>query len=99
MMVKGDMLVYLAKSDWRLVSILTFIFGRTTEAGLCANAKKNTEKQKEIRQSKREQRKDQEDNYILVERSVYSARLGLIILISLTKLLLTLILTFIYKMT
>ena len=39
---------------------------------ICASAKKNLEKQKKIRQSERVQRKDQEDNYTLVEGSIYS---------------------------
>ena len=44
---------------------------------LCASAKKNTEQQKKkIRQSKRVQRKDQEDNYKLGEGSLYSAGAG-----------------------
>ena len=43
---------------------------------VCANAKKNTEKQKNNKQSKRAQRKDQEDNYKWVKGSVYSTRFG-----------------------
>ena len=45
MMVKGDMLVYLARWDWMLLSILTFIIGRTTQAGYVL-ALKRTRKSK-----------------------------------------------------
>ena len=44
---------------------------------ICASAKKTSEKQKKkIRQSKRVQRKDQEDNYTLVKGSIYSMGWG-----------------------
>ena len=67
---------------------------------ICASAKKNTEKQNKIRQSKRAQRKDQENNYKLVEGSVYCVRAGFDhFLVNLGKLKLLSLLTLIYKMT
>ena len=75
MMGKEDM-VYLARWDWMLVSIFTFIFKRKTSAGYVP-VLKEYEKAKKIKQSKMTQRKDQEDNYKLVEGSVYSVGLGL----------------------
>ena len=43
---------------------------------ICASAKKKLGKQKKIRQSKRVQRKDHEDNYTFVEGSIYSVEGG-----------------------
>ena len=43
---------------------------------ICACAEKNKERQKKIKQSKRVQRKDQEDNHKLGEGSVYNSRAG-----------------------
>ena len=72
---------------------------RTTPAGY-VSALKNTEKTKQIRQSKRVQRNDQEDNFKLREGSVYSAGAEFDnFLVNLTSLVLSLLLTFIHKMT
>ena len=60
--------VYLARWDWMLVFIFTFIIRYVPVL-------KRTRKSKK-KQSKRAQRKDQGDNYKLVKWSVYSAGLG-----------------------
>ena len=46
MLLKGSMLVYLATSDWMLVSILTFIIGRTTPAGYVPALKRTRKSEK-----------------------------------------------------
>ena len=76
MMVKGNMPVYLARWDWMLVFILTFIIRRTTPARYVPALKRTRKSQKKTKQSKRAQRNDQEDNYKLVKWSVYSAWAG-----------------------
>ena len=67
---------------------------------VCASAKKNTEKQNKIRQSKRVQRNDQEGKYKLREGSVYSVRAGFYhFLVNLSTMEFLSPLTFIYIMT
>ena len=63
--------VYFARWDWMLVFIVTFIIRRTTPARYVPMLKRTRKIKK--KQSKRAQRKDQEDNYKLVKWSVYSA--------------------------
>ena len=60
-----------------VVSILTFNIGRTTPAVYVpALQTPRKSKKKKIRQSKREKRKDQEDNCKMVEGPVYIAGAG-----------------------
>ena len=60
-----------------LVSLLTFIIGRTTPARYVPALKRTRKAKKIIRQSKGVQRKDQEGSYKLKEVSVDSVRPGL----------------------
>ena len=78
MMVKRNMPVYLTRWDWMLVFIFTFIIRRRIPARYVPALKRKRKSQKK-QQSKRAQRKVQEDNYKLVKWSVYSAGLGLTI--------------------
>ena len=61
---------YLARWDWILILILTFIIRRV------APVLKKTRKKTKKNQSKGAKRKDQEDNYKLVKWSVYSVGAG-----------------------
>ena len=47
-MVKGDMLVYLARWNWMLGSFLTFIIGRTTLAGYVPTLNRTRKSQKKL---------------------------------------------------
>ena len=83
-----------------LVSLVTFIIEQTTLAGYVPALKRTRKSKKKIRQSKRVERMDQEDNYKLGEGSVFTVRAGLDhFLVNMANLEFLSLLTFIYKMT